>query len=53
MKRFHAVASFGFCNAYHEEDFEFDDDATQAEIEDEVWEWAQQFVEIDIEEIEE
>lgn len=52
MKKIHAVASFGFRGASYEDDFEFDDDATEKEIEDEIWEWAQQFVDVDFEEIE-
>ena len=53
MKKIHAIASFGYHGAYYEDDFEFDDDATREDIEDEVWEWAQQFVDIEFEEIEE
>ena len=52
MKKIHARASFGYCNAYYEDDFEFNDDTTEKEIEDEIWEWAQQFVDIDFEEVE-
>ena len=42
-----AEASFGFVRATHEEEFEFPDDYTDEEIESEIWDWAQQFVEID------
>ena len=52
MKKIHARASFGYTGAYYEDDFEFDDDATEKEIEDEIWDWAEQFVDVDFEEIE-
>lgn len=55
MKRVHAVASFCYANADHKEDFEFDDECTDAEIEEEIWEWAQSFLDVayEIEEEEE
>ena len=49
MKRVHATMGIGFCGANHEEDFEFDDDASLEEIEDEIWQWANEFVEVDFE----
>lgn len=49
MKKVHATASFGFVTAEHEEDFEFDDEWTDDEIEKEIWQWAQEFVEVDFE----
>lgn len=49
MKKVHATASFGYVTAVHEEDFEFPDDYTDEEIENEIWEWAEQFVDIDYE----
>ena len=35
----------GYANAMHEEVFEFEDDASEKEMEDELWEWAEQFLE--------
>lgn len=49
MKKVHATASFGFVGADHEEDFEFDDAWTDDEIEKEIWQWAEEFVEVDFE----
>lgn len=49
MKKVKAKAGFGYCGAYHEEEFEFNDNATKGEIEYEIWEWATQFVNIDYE----
>ena len=49
MKKVHATASFGYATAVHEEDFEFEDDYTDEEIQNEIWEWAEQFVDIDYE----
>ena len=46
MKKVYASANFGFVGATHEDIFEFEDDATEEEIEKEVWEWATQFLEI-------
>lgn len=46
MRKIHAQASFGFCGATHETIFEFEDDVTEEEIDEEVWEWATQFVDI-------
>ena len=53
MKKVTAKALFGFTdNICHEEEFEFDDDWTEEEIENEIWDWAQQYLEIDWEMIE-
>ena len=49
MKIVHATASFGFATAEHKEDFEFEDDATLEEIENELWEWANTFIDIGFE----
>ncbi len=46
MKKIHASASFGYAGATHETTFEFADYVTEEEIEEEVWEWAAQFVDI-------
>lgn len=45
----HATASFGFCGADYEEDFEFEDDVTEDEISEEIWIWATSFVDVDYE----
>lgn len=49
MKKVHATMGIGFCGAYHKEDFEFEDDTFLEEIEDEIWQWANEFVEVDFE----
>lgn len=53
MKKILAKASFGFCGANYVDEFEFDDYYTNEEIEKEISEWANQFVEIEWEEINE
>lgn len=53
MKKVKAKALFGFSNnVCHEEEFEFDDDWTEEEIEKEIWEWAESYVEAEWEIIE-
>ena len=47
MIKVRATASFGFHGCYHEEDFEFPDDISEEDIEDELWDWANQFVALD------
>lgn len=49
MKKVHATASFGYVGATHEEDFEFEDEYTDDEIEREIWEWAEQYVDVEFE----
>ena len=49
MKTVHATASFGFYGAEHEEDFEFEDEATEDDIYVEIWEWATSFVNVGFE----
>lgn len=39
MKKIHVTMASGFCNAYYEEYFDFEDDATEDEIEATVEEW--------------
>lgn len=52
MRKIKATAGFGFGDvSTHEEEFEFPDEYTDKEIEYELWDWAQQFVELDYEEI--
>lgn len=46
MRKVHVEAQYGFHNCFHEEEFEFPDEYTDEEIEDELWEWAAQYVEI-------
>lgn len=53
MKKILATADFGFCGAEYEETFEFEDDATEDEIWEEIWRWACENVNINYEEIEE
>jgi len=40
MRRIHAEANYGFVGTEIEEDFEFDDNVTDEEIDDEIWNWA-------------
>lgn len=44
MKRIHACAETGFCGAYWEDDFEFDDDATEEDIDATINDWAEEMV---------
>lgn len=54
MKKIVAHCGIGYHGAEHEDVFEFEDTFTQEEIEEEIWEWATQFLEIwwDVEESE-
>lgn len=47
MRKVHVEAQYGFHNCYHKADFEFPDNYTDDEIEDAVWDWANQFVEVE------
>lgn len=51
MKKVHATVNYGFVGSDSEEDFEFDDNATEGEIADEIWEWACERVDVSWEEI--
>jgi len=46
MIKVKATCGIGFCGSEHEEDFEFDDSWTAQEIEDEIWNWAEQFLDV-------
>lgn len=39
MKKYHFYMGTGFTGATHEEEFEFDDDASQEEVEDSYEDW--------------
>lgn len=47
MRHIKAKASFGFVGAEYNEEFEFPDEYSNEEIEADVYEWAQQFVEVE------
>lgn len=47
MKKILVRCSFGYANAYHEEIMEFEDNVTEDEISDSVWDWATQFIEVE------
>jgi len=53
MIKVKATCGFGFAGAEYEEEFEFDDDYTGEEIDEEIWEWAQQFLDLHVEIVEE
>ena len=53
MKKYRAFMSIGFPTAKREEEFEFEDDATEAEIEQEVRDWMENYLEWGFYEIEE
>lgn len=44
MKKIHAYAETGFCGAFYEDDFEFDDDATEEDIESTINDWAEETI---------
>ena len=50
MRKVHVEAQYGFHNCHHKEDFEFPDEYTDEQIEDELYEWAAQFIDIHWEE---
>ena len=45
MKKIRAHCGIGFAGATYEEEFEFEDDVTDYEINDEIYDWAEQFLE--------
>ncbi len=45
MKKIKAHCGIGFAGAEYEEEFEFEDEATEDEIADEISVWAKQFLE--------
>ena len=47
MKRVIANIGYGYCGTYTEEEFEFFDNATEEEIEECIWDYATQKVEVD------
>ena len=53
MIKVKATCGIGYSGAEHEEEFEFDDGYTEDEIVEEVWEWAQQFLDVNWEIVEE
>ena len=53
MIKVKATCGIGFAGAEHEEEFEFDDGYTEDEMVEEVWEWAQQFLDVNWEIVEE
>ena len=46
MRKIKAHCGIGYVGAEHEEEFEFEDDATEDEISEAVKEWAEQYLEI-------
>jgi len=46
MRRIHAAVNYGFVGAEIEEDFEFDDNVTDEEIDDEIRNWACEQVDV-------
>lgn len=48
-----ATCGFGFGEAEREEEFEFTDDYTEREIEKDIWEWAEQFLNVSWERVDE
>jgi hypothetical protein len=46
MRRIHAEVNYGYVGSEREKYFEFDDDITDGEIADEVWDWACERVEV-------
>lgn len=45
MRKIRAYCSFGYAGATYEEEFEFEDNVSDADIDDAVYDWSQQFVE--------
>lgn len=45
MRKIKAHCGIGYAGAEHEEEFEFEDDATEDEILEEVKDWAEQYLE--------
>lgn len=46
MRKIKARCGIGFVGANYEEEFEFEDDMSDENIEKEIYEWAQQFLEV-------
>ena len=46
MRKIKAQCGIGFVGANYEEEFEFEDDMSDEDIEKEIYEWAQQFLEV-------
>lgn len=44
MRKIYACAETGFCGAFYEDVFEFDDDATEEDIEATINDWAEEMV---------
>lgn len=53
MRKIKAHCGIGYAGAEYKEEFEFDDDTTDDEIENEIYNWAEQFLETWWEEVEE
>lgn len=53
MKKVIAKANFGFWGAEHKTEFEFEDDATEEEMEEVIWEWAAEYIDISFEVLDE
>lgn len=53
MRKIIARCGIGFYQAEHEEEFEFDDSWSDIDIENALYEWAEQFLEVSWEEEEE
>ena len=53
MKRVKATVGFSeYCGVAHEEVFEFDDDVTIKEIDEAIWDWAAEYLDVDYEVLE-
>lgn len=53
MKKVKAYCSFGYVGTERCDEFLFDDDATENEINEEVWEWASSYVDCNWEVVDE
>lgn len=53
MKKIKAYANYGFVGTNREKIIEVDDDATEEEINELIWEWAADYVYTDWEEVKE
>lgn len=51
MKKIKFRLSIGYRDAVQEDVFEFDDDITEEELEDELKEWANNYIELSLEEL--
>ena len=52
MRRIKVSVGFGFHGCEHKHVFEFDDDMSDEQIEDEVYAWACEFIDLNWEEVE-